>query len=111
MTQEELKVLKEYIKENLTKGCIQASSSPAGVPVLFVKKSDGSLGLCVDYRGFNKITIKNRYPLRLIRETLDRLAKAKCYNKLDIQCGYNQIRMAKGEEWKTAFWTQYGLLE
>ena len=79
MSQEELKALMEYIEDNLTKGFIQASSSPAGAPVLFVKKSDGSLRLCVDYRGLNEVTIKNRYPLPLIRETLDRLAKAKWY--------------------------------
>jgi hypothetical protein len=103
MTQEELRALKEYIEENLTKGFIQASSSPAGAPVLFVKKADGSLRLCVDYRGLNEITIKNQYPLPLICETLDRLAKAKWYTKLDLRWGYNQIRMAKGEEWKTVF--------
>ena len=111
MTQDELKALKEYIEENLTKGFIQASSSPAGAPVLFVKKADGSLRLCVDYQGLNEITIKNRYPLPLIRETLDRLAKAKWYTKLDLRWGYNQIRMAAGEEWKTAFRTRYGLFE
>jgi hypothetical protein len=111
MTQKELKALKEYIEENLTKGFIQASSSPAGAPVLFVKKSDGSLRLCVDYCGLNEITIKNRYPLPLIRETLNRLAKAKWYTKLDLRWGYIQIRMAKGKEWKTAFGTRYGLFE
>jgi transposase InsO family protein len=111
MSQEELKALKEYIEDNMTKGFIQASSSPAGAPVLFVKKADGSLRLCVDYRGLNEVTIKNRYPLPLIRETLDRLAKAKWYTKLDLRWGYNQIRIAKGEEWKTAFRTRYGLFE
>ncbi|KAI0992792.1 hypothetical protein K3495_g15392, partial [Podosphaera aphanis] len=103
MSREELIALKNYIEENLGKGYIRASSSPAGAPVLFVKKKDGSLRLCVDYRGLNEITIKNRYPLPLIRETLDRLSNAKWYTKLDLRQGYNQIRMAKGEEWKTAF--------
>jgi hypothetical protein len=77
MSQEELKALKKYIEENMTKGFIQASSSPVGAPVVFVKKADGSLRLCVDCHGLNEVTIKNRYPLPLIRETLDRLAKAK----------------------------------
>jgi hypothetical protein len=111
MTQEDLLPLKEYIEENLTKGFIQASSSPAGAPVLFVKNSDGSIRLCVDYHGLNEITIKNWYPLPLIHETLDRFAKAKLYTKLDLGWRYNQIRMAKGEEWKTACRTRYGLFK
>ncbi|KAI0992503.1 hypothetical protein K3495_g15682, partial [Podosphaera aphanis] len=111
MSREELIVLKSYIQENLDKGFIRASSSPAGAPVLFVKKNDGTLRLCVDYRGLNELTIKNRYPLPLIRETLDRLSKAKYYTKLDLRQGYHQIRMAEGEEWKTAFRTRYGHFE
>ena len=66
----ELKALREWVDENLSKGFIRASSSPAGAPILFVKKSDSSLRLCVDYRGLNVGTIKNRYPLLLIREML-----------------------------------------
>ncbi|KAH0615358.1 uncharacterized protein H6S33_000994 [Morchella sextelata] len=77
MSREELIVLKQYIQDNLQKGFIQASSSPAGAPVLFVKKADGTLRLCVDYCGLNQLTVTNRYPLPLIRETLDRLSKAK----------------------------------
>lgn len=61
----------------------------------------------MDYRGLNELTVKNRYPLLLIRETLNRLSKTKWYNKLDFRQGYNQIRMAEGEEWKTAFRTRY----
>src|SRR5260221_6990103 len=95
----------------MNKAFIKAISSPAGAPVLFVKKADGSLRLCVDYRGLNEVTVKNRYPLSLIRETLDRLAKAKWYTKLDVRWWYNQIRIAKGEEWKAAFRTRYGLFE
>ncbi|KAH0611235.1 uncharacterized protein H6S33_011662 [Morchella sextelata] len=111
MSREELIVLKRYIQDNLKKGFIQASSSPAGAPVLFVKKADGTLRLCVDYRGLNELTVKNRYPLPLIRETLDHLSKAKWYTKLDLRQGYNQIRMAEGEEWKTACRTRYGHFE
>jgi hypothetical protein len=73
MLQEELK---EYIEDNMTKGFIQASPSPAVAPVLCVKKADGSLRFCADYRGLNKVRIKNRYPLPLIWESLDRLANA-----------------------------------
>ncbi|KAH0608774.1 uncharacterized protein H6S33_001002 [Morchella sextelata] len=73
--------------------------------------ADGTLRLCVDYRGLNELTVKNRYPLPLIRGTLDHLSKAKWYTKLDIRQGYNQIRMAEGEEWKTAFRRRYGHFE
>ena len=66
MSHRDLLVLKEYMEENLAKGFIRHSSSPAGAPVLFVKKSDGSLCFCVNYRGLNKMTIKNQYPLPLI---------------------------------------------
>ena len=86
-------------------------TSPAGAPILFVKKRDGSLRLCVDYRGLNKITIKNRYPLPLIGESLDRLRSATVFTKLDLRAGYNLVRIAKGDEWKTAFRTRYGHYE
>ena len=79
----ELDVLRKYIDDNLQKGFIRHSQSPAGAPILFVKKADGSLHLCVDYRGINKITIKNRYPLPLIPELLDKVGKAKRFTALD----------------------------
>jgi hypothetical protein len=107
----ELKALDEYIRENLSKGYIQASTSPAGAPILFVKKRDGSLRLCVDYRGLNKVTVKNRYPLPLIGEALDRLGAAFIFTKIDLRSGYNLVRIAKGDEWKTAFRTRYGHYE
>ena len=97
--------------ENLSKGFIRAYSSPAGAPILFVKKSDGSLRLCVDYRGLNAGTIKNRYPLPLIRETLMRLSKARYYTALDVRGAYNLLRVAEGDEWKTAFRMWYRLYE
>ena len=111
LSADELKVLREYIDENLAKGFIRPSTSPAGAPILFVKKKDGSLRLCVDYRGLNKITKKNRYPLPLISEALDRVSGAKIYSKLDIRAAYNQIRIRDGDEWKTAFRTRYGHFE
>ena len=76
-----------------------------------VKKSDGSLRLCVDYRGLNEITIKNRYPLLLLQETLSRLSQAKYYTKLDLRVAYNLVRIAEGEEWKTSFRTRFGHFE
>ena len=73
----ELETLKTYIKTNLANGFIRPSKSPAGAPILFIRKRDGSLWLCVDYQGLNNLTIKNRYPLPLIGESLDRLGRAK----------------------------------
>ena len=84
LSEKELKVLREYLRDALAKGWIRESSSPAGALILFAPKKDGELRLCVDYRGLNKITKKNRYPLSLIGEILDRLSKAKLYTKLDL---------------------------
>ena len=111
LSQTELKALHEYIKENLNKGFIRRSESPAGAPILFVKKKDGSLRLCVDYRGLNKVTVPNRCPLPLISETFDRLGKAKRFTKLDMRGAYNLLRIAEGDEWKTAFRCRYGHFE
>lgn len=107
----ELRTLREWLDENLKKGFIRASSSPAASPVLFVKKKDGSLRVCVDYRGLNAGTIKNRYPLPLFQETIAQLCKARFFTKLDLRSAYNLVRIAKGEEWKTAFRTRFGLFE
>jgi hypothetical protein len=71
MSLNELKVLKKYLDENLSKGFIRASSSPVASPVIFVKKPRGGLRFCVDYRGLNALTIKNRYPIPLLQETLN----------------------------------------
>jgi len=79
--------------------------------VLFVKKKDGSLRLCVDYRGLNKITRKNCYPIPRIETLVDQLRLAKIYSKIDLRVGYNNVRIAEGDEWKTAFRTRYGAFE
>ena len=111
LSAKELKVLKEYIETSLEKGWIRRSKSPAGAPILFVPKKDGSLRLCVDYRGLNALTIKNRHPLPLISETLDQLATAKVFTQLDLRDAYHRIRIKEGDEWKTAFRTRYGHYE
>jgi len=90
---------------------IRRSSSPIGGPILLVLKPDGTLRLCVDYRGLNKITMKNKYPLPLMNELRSRLGKATVFTKLDLKNGYYLIRMAEGDEWKTAFKSRYGLYE
>ena len=91
MSRTELQTLKEWLEENLSKVFIRASSSPVASPILFVKKTDSSLRLCVDYRGLNAGTIKNRYLLPLQQETLMRLSKAKYFTTLDIRGAYNLV--------------------
>jgi hypothetical protein len=78
---------------------------------LFVKKKDGSLRLCVDYPGLNKITKKNQYPLPLISGLLDRLCTGKIFTKLDLRGAYNLLKIHSGDEWKTIFRTRYGHFE
>uniref|UniRef100_A0A8C5M348 Gypsy retrotransposon integrase-like protein 1 n=1 Tax=Leptobrachium leishanense TaxID=445787 RepID=A0A8C5M348_9ANUR len=111
LSEPELTVLKTYIDENLTKGFIRPSTSPAGAGIFFIGKKDGGLRPCVDYRDLNRITIKNRYPLPLIPELLERLQTAKIFSKLDLRGAYNLVRIRKGDEWKTAFRTRYGHFE
>ena len=105
----ELKMLKAYIEKMVNKGFIQASSLSAASPVFFAKKPSGGLQFCVDYRALNAITIKNCYFLPLVKETLERVCKAKIFSKIDIIAAFNKLRIKEGEEWKTTFRTQYGL--
>ena len=91
MSQDELKVLKKYLEENPSKGFIKASSSPAMSPVLFAWKPKGGLRFCVDYKQLNAMTIKNRYLLPLIKETLKCICKAKIYSKIDIIAVFNRL--------------------
>ncbi|CEG79126.1 Putative Retrotransposon nucleocapsid protein [Rhizopus microsporus] len=107
LAQDELIALYDYLKESLEFGFIRHSTSPAAAPILFVKKGNGSLRLCVDYRGLNKITIKNRYPLPLIGEIMNRLSTTKVYTKFDVRIAYHRFRIAEGDEWKTTFRTEY----
>lgn len=87
---------------------IRPLQSPCEAPVLFVKKKDSSLRLCVDYRGLNKITRKDHYPIPLVTNLLDALQKARIYSKIDLQSAYHLVKIAEGDEWKTAFRTRYG---
>ena len=111
LSQPELIALREFIDENLKSGFIYPSKSTHGAPILFVKKKDGSLRLCVDYRGLNRLTRKDRYPLPLITDLLDAPAKARVYTKLDLRHAYHLLRIAEGDEPKTAFRTRYGSFE
>src|SRR6202789_4643733 len=107
----ELEALRIFIDENLNNGFIRPSNSPHGAPILFVKKKSGELRLCVDYRGLNRISKKNRYPLPLLSDLLDTLKKARCYTKIDLRHTYHLVHIADGEEWKTTFRTCYGSFE
>ena len=94
----EQEALKEFIEENLNTGFIWPTSSPHGAPVLFIKKKDGSLYLCVDFRGLNCISKKDRYPLPLISDLLDSPHKAWVYLKIDLCHAYHLVRIANGDE-------------
>jgi len=103
--------LKEFIDKNLTNGFICSMSSFYGALVLFIKKKDRSLRLCVDFCGLNKITKKDRYPLPLISNLLDSPQKARIYTKIDLRHAYHLVHITKGDKWKTAFQTRYGAFE
>ncbi len=111
MSHEELKELKVQLEELLAKGYIKPSKSPYGAPVLFVHKKDGTLRMCVDYRALNKATMKNRYPLPRIDDLFDRLLGAKVFSRINLRSRYYQIRIAEGDEEKTACRTRYGSYE
>jgi hypothetical protein len=111
MPPKELAELKTQLQELLYKGYIRPSSSPWGCPALFVKKTDGSLRMCVDYRPLNAVTIKNKYPLPRIDVLFDQLAGAKVFSKIDLRSGYHQIKVRPCDIPKTAFSTRYGLYE
>jgi hypothetical protein len=111
MTPKELLELKMKLNELLDKGFTCLSSSRWGSPVLFVKKKDQSLRLCVDYWPLNTITIKNKYPLLRIDILFDQLVGAKVFSKIDLRSGYNQIKIRLEDISKTAFSTMYGLYE
>lgn len=111
MSPTELAVIKRWLDDNLSKGNLRPSTSATAAPLLLARKPGGGVRICQDYRGINNITIKNRYPLPLIRETLDAICNAKIYTKLDVIAAFNRVRIAEGHEWKTAFITRFGLYE
>jgi hypothetical protein len=95
--------LDRFLTENLETGRIRQSKSPMASPVFFIKKKDGSLRLIQDYRMLNDMTVKNKYPLPLISELVNQLHGAKYFTKLDVQWGFNNVRIQEGDEWKAAF--------
>ena len=111
MSKDELLVLRKTLSDYLSKGFIRVSNSPVVALVLFAKKLGGGLRFCVNYRALNRLTKKDQYPLPLIQETLQSLAKAKQFTKLDVITAFYRLRIAQGDEQNTTFWTYYGLYE
>ena len=111
MAPSEMKELMVQLKDMLEKRIIRPSVSPWGAPVLFVKKKDGSMRLCIDYRELNKVTIKNKYPLPRIDDLFDQLKGASYFSKIDLRSGYHQLKVKPEDVPKTAFRTRYGHYE
>ena len=103
--------LDKFLDENLSSGRIRPSKSPLAAPFFFIKKKDGSLRPVQDYRYLNSITVKNKYPLPLVDDLVQRLKGARYFTKLDVRWGYNNVRIKEGDEWKAAFRTNRGLFE
>ncbi|GBG63999.1 hypothetical protein CBR_g40245 [Chara braunii] len=108
MSEEELSVLRAQLDDLLAKGWIRPSSSPYGAPVLFVRKKNNDLRLCIDYRKLKAQTVKNVGPLPRIDDLLERLGCAKFFSKLDLKSGYHQLQIRQEDRYKTTFKTRYG---
>ncbi len=111
MSRTELLVLRKTLTKLLDNGFIRASSSAAAALVILVKKLGGGLRFCVDYRGLNAISKKDRYPLPLIEETLRLIAGARWVSKVNVILAFYRIRMREGDEWKIAFRIRLGSYE
>ncbi len=111
LSRPEREAMERYIHDSLVAGIIRPSSSPAGAGFFFVEKKDGSLRPCIDYRGLNDITVKNRYPLPLMSSAFELLQGATIFPKLDLRSAYHLVRIREGDEWKTAFNTHTGHFE
>jgi hypothetical protein len=111
MSTPNLKELQLHLEEILKKGYIHPSVSPWGAPILFMKKKDGMLRLCIDFRQLNKVTVKKKYPLPRIDDLFDQLKDAKIFSKIDLRSGYNQVRIKDEDINKTTVRTRYGHYE
>lgn len=103
MAPAEVKELRKQLQDLLDKDFIRPSSSPLGAPILFVKKKDRSMRLCVDYRQLNKVSVKNKYHLPNIDELFDQLQGAQCFSRNDLLLGYHQLKIKRDDITKTVF--------
>jgi hypothetical protein len=108
---DETKEIQKQVQALLDKGYIHVSLSPCVVPVILVPKKDGTWRMCVDCRAINNITIRYHHPIPRYEDMLDDMSGAAIFSKIDLHSGYHRIRMTKGDEWKTAFKTKFGLYE
>ena len=111
MSRDELLILRKTLTDLFDKGFIRVSNSLVTAPILFIKKLKRGLRFCIDYKRLNRVIKKDRYPLPLIYETLRNISKAKWFTKLNVIATFYKLRILKGDEWKTAFRTRYGLYE
>ncbi|MBW0511427.1 hypothetical protein O181_051142 [Austropuccinia psidii MF-1] len=111
LSKQESNTLRVYISENVEKGFIRPSSSSAGAPVLFVKKKDGGLCLCVDYHKLNAVNRKNKYPAPPMNQLLNVFDGSSIFSKIDLRGAYNLLRIKEGDEHMTCFRTKYGSFE
>lgn len=111
LTEQELQELKTQINKFLESGRIRPSSSPYGAPILFAKKKDGGLRMCIDYRSLNSNTVLDSFPIPRIEDLVSRLGGAKVFSKLDLRDGYHQVSVAEADVEKTAFNCRYGSFE
>nr|GEV18306.1 putative reverse transcriptase domain-containing protein [Tanacetum cinerariifolium] len=107
----EMSKLSNQLKELYENGFIRPSHSLWGAPMLFVKKKDGAMRMCIDYKELNKLTIKNHYPLTIIDNLFDQLQGVCCFSKIDLRSGYHQLRVQEEDISKTVFRTRYGHFE
>jgi len=111
MTLKEEEALNQWLDKQLKTGLIVESKSRYIAPCFYIQKKNSSLWLVQDYRKLNQVTIKNKMPLPLIGEVINKLKEAKYFNKLDLIWGYNNVQIREGDEWKAAFLTNKGLFE
>ena len=111
MSQAELEEARKQIAEYMEKSLVRDSKSPYSAPVIFVRKKEGDLRMCIDYRALNKQTVKDRYPMPRIDDLMDQLLGATVFTKLDLRSGYHQIRVAPADVEKKAFRTRDGHYE